>query len=37
MHLWIEGCKKHFHDDIVSVSGSVNHSDEFYDKQTLVG
>ncbi len=29
-------CKKHFHDQIVGVSGSANYSDEFYDKQMLV-
>jgi hypothetical protein len=29
-------CKKHFHDQIVGVSGSANYSDEFYDKQLLV-
>ena len=30
---WIcPNCKKHFHDDIVGVSGSANYSDEFYDK-----
>jgi len=29
-------CKKHFHDEVVGVSGSANYSDEFYDKQKFV-
>ena len=34
---WIcPNCRKHYHDDIVGVSGSSNYSDEFYDKQKLV-
>ena len=34
---WIcHNCQKHFHDEIVGVSGSANYSDEFYDKQMLV-
>ena len=29
-------CKKHFHDEIVGVSGSANYSDEFFEKQKFV-
>jgi hypothetical protein len=29
-------CEKHFHDEVVGVSGSANYSDEFYDKQKFV-
>jgi len=29
-------CEKHFHDEVVGVSGSANYSDEFYDKQKYV-
>jgi hypothetical protein len=29
-------CKKHFHDEVVGVSGSANYSDEFYEKQKFV-
>ena len=34
---WIcPNCQKHYHDEIVGVSGSANYSDEFYDKQKFV-
>ena len=34
---WIcPNCKKHFHDEIVGVTGSANYSDELYDKQMLI-
>jgi hypothetical protein len=29
-------CEKHFHDEVIGVSGSANYSDEFYDKQKFV-